>query len=92
MSPVIVETSIIEAGFVIKEEVNPFEPEDVKLAFTSSKNMWIGILLILLYLFPNASAGPVTMTLQPKSPLIKALWRTQANFLMTLPLYFGLYL
>ena len=91
-SPVIVETSVVVGGFALKEEVNPFEPEDVKLAFTSTFNMWIGILLMIIYLLPGAAIGPVTMSLQPKSPLIKALWRTQANLLMTLPLYFGMYL
>ena len=91
-SPVIVETSLVVGGFAIKEEVNPFEAEDVKLAFTSTANMWIGILLVLVYLLLGSATGPITLCIKAKSPLIKALWRTQANFIMTMPLYFGMYI
>ena len=33
----------------------------------------------------------MTISLPAKHPLIRAAWRTQATFLMTIPLYFGLY-
>ena len=42
-----VETSLISGGVGIIEEINPLEPEEVKLAFTNTWNLIIGILLLL---------------------------------------------
>lgn len=33
----------------------------------------------------------MTISLPAKHPLVRAAWRTQATFVMTMPLYFGLY-
>ena len=43
-----VETSLISGGVGIIEEINPLEPEEVKLAFTNTWNLLIGILLLLI--------------------------------------------
>ena len=78
--PIIVETSIISCGVGIKEEVNPLEPEDIKLAFKGTWNLFIGILLLFILIITGSMLGPVTMYIKPaKHPLFKALWRAQSN-------------
>lgn len=79
-SPVVVETSLVVNGLAMKEEINPLEKPDVKLAFTSTKNMIIGILIVACFVINGAMVGPLTLYLPAKSPLTKALWRTQTNF------------
>lgn len=91
-SPIIVETSIVMHGFTMKEEINPLEPSDVKLAFTSTKNLVIGILILLCFVISGAMVGPITVYLPAKSPLIKGCWRTQSNIIIGFPLMFMLYI
>lgn len=76
----------------MKEEINPLEPADVKLAFTSTRNMIIGTLILLCFVVNGAMVGPLTVYLPAKSPLIKAMWRTQTNFVIGCPLMILLYL
>ena len=91
-SPIIVETSILSWGVAIKEEVNPFEPEDIKLAFKGKWNLLIGIILLMLLVTSGAMLGPVTMYIKPaKHPLIKAVWRTQSNFVYSITITCILY-
>lgn len=77
VAPVMIETSLVAQEMAIKEEINPLEEPDVKLAFTSTKNMIIGIIILLMFVVNGAMVGPLTVFLPAKSPLIKACWRTQ---------------
>jgi len=89
--PVVIETSIVIHGMVMKEEVNPLEENDVKLAFTSTKNLIIGILILLCYVINGAMVGPITVNLPAKNPLVKGLWRTQGNTIISIPIMLALY-
>ena len=91
-SPIVVETSILIGEVSIKEEINPLEQADKKLAFTSTKNLIIGIILLFWFVIPSSCVGPIIMSLPAKHPLIKAWWRTQSNLIWTLPLTFMLYI
>ena len=91
-SPIVVETSILISEASIKEEINPLEPADTKLAFTSSKNLIIGIIMLLWFVIPGSWVGPIIMSLPAKNPFIKSSWRTQSNLILTLPLVVLLYM
>lgn len=78
-SPVVIETSMLSHGMAIKEEINPLEQPDVKLAFTSTKNLIIGTIILSLFVINGAMVGPLTVFLHAKHPLIKAIWRSQSN-------------
>lgn len=77
---ILVETSIISGGVGIKEEVNPLAPEEVKLAFTSTWNLIVGVVLLLLLVITGSMLGPITMSIKAaKHSLFKALWRAESN-------------
>jgi len=76
---------------MIKEAIDPLQPEHVKLAFTSTANFWIGIFLLACLVIPGSLVGPLTLLLPSKSPLVKAIWRTQSNFVLGIPLLIGVY-
>jgi hypothetical protein len=90
--PVVVETSLIMHEMAVKEEINPLEEPDVKLAFTGTKNLIIGIIVLSLFVINGSMVGPLTVFLPAKSPLIKAMWRTQSNFSNGIFLMIGLYI
>lgn len=87
----VVETSIVSYGVAIREEVSPLEPEDIKLAFTTTKNLIIGILILLSLVTTGSMLGPVTMVVPAKSPLLKALWRAESNLIYSILLTMILY-
>jgi hypothetical protein len=89
--PAVVETSLISNGLFVKEEVNPLVPADVKLAFKSTKNMIIGIVVLIIFVVNAAMAGPIAITLPAKSPLMRGLWRLESTLIFAYPLTLLLY-
>ena len=90
-SRILVETSIITNGMVIKEEVDPTEREDIKLALVNRKNLLIGIFILLVFVISGSALGPATLHIPAKSILIKTLWRTETNLMFSFPLMILVY-
>ena len=91
-NPIVVETSVMALELSHREEINPLEPPDVKLAFTNTKNLLIGIFLLIWFVIPGAWVGPIIMSLPAKDVVIKSLWRTQGNLAVTMPVTALLYI
>lgn len=92
MGQILVETSITTNGMVIKEEVNPTDREDIKLALANKTNLYIGVIILLAFVISGAALGPATVHLPAKSILIKTLWRTESNLAFSFPLMILIYL
>ena len=91
-APILVETSVYALELSLKEEINPLEPQDTKLAFTNTKNLIIGIILLLSFIIPGAWVGPIIMSLPAEDAVIKSLWRTQGNLVIAIPITALLYI
>lgn len=89
-SIVVLEQSMVAHGFTITEHVNPIQ-EDVKLAYTSTFNFWVGVIYMLMMVIPCALTGPLTVKLNAGNALIKSSWRTQGNFILSVPLAYIVY-
>jgi hypothetical protein len=90
--PVVIETSLISNGMAVKEEINPLESADVKLAFKSPQNMIIGIIVLIIFVVNGAMAGPLAISLPAKNPLMRGLWRLQSTMFFAYPLTLLLYI
>lgn len=86
----VLEQSMVAKGFIVTEFINPLEPEK-KLAFTSTRNFWIGVIFLILMVVPGACIAPVTINLSAKHPLVKASWRTQGNLILSIPIMIAVY-
>ena len=90
-SPAVVETSIITHELCLREEINPLEIQNEKLVYTNTKNLLLGIFVLLLFAIPGAWVGPIIMSLPAKDVIIKSLWRTQGNLVILIPITILLY-
>lgn len=79
------EQSVVAKGFIVTELVDPLTP-DIKLAFTSNKNFWIGVGVLILMVLPCSAIAPMTVGLPAKHPLVKSTWRLQGNTIWSIPL------
>lgn len=90
-SRVAVETSIISNEVFMTEAIDPSLPVPIKLAYTSTINMWLGIIFLSMFIVSGSLLGPVTLILPGHNFYAKANWRAQGNFIWSLPLAIGIY-
>lgn len=74
----VLEQSMAAHGFVITGHINPFE-EEVKLAFRSRKDFWIGVFYLVIMIVCWSLIGPLTLSLEAGHTLVKATWRMQGS-------------
>jgi hypothetical protein len=82
---------MVHHGFAVSEQIN-IGAQDVKLAFTSSKNFWIGISFLVMMIFSCALTGPLTVNLNAGDSLVKTSWRMQGNIIISVPMAYYIYL
>jgi hypothetical protein len=82
-SLLLLETSLLMDGIARVEEVNPWDLKN-KLAFTSVKNFSVGVLILFIMVFSCSLIGPLTLSLPAKNPLVKSMWRTQGNAIVSI--------
>lgn len=56
------------------------------LAYTSTKNLAVGIVLLTLMVLSFSFIGPLTLTLPAKNPFVQFSWRTQGCAMLMVPL------
>lgn len=86
-SLLLLETSLLMDGIARVEEVDPWNLKN-KLAFTSAKNFFLGVLILFSMAISCSLIGPLTLSLPAKTPLVKSVWRTQGNAIVSVVLMF----